>query len=283
MATGTRKSGSPKLAEPGQRASRRRSRQTCWRNRWSRHYRSASGSRSSRFLGPARKDWGGPGHGLFDMAGKPKPALTAYQTVAAELAQTRYLGPWKGPVRGAWTRVRPGGQPVLVLWTPSAEGKIPVELKTASAKLSLRLVTCQTVEIPAAGGRAKVDAMHAPVFISGLGMTELSVTPVFISELLCRPAGLGHLAMCGFPSFLRRRPPGRTLCSAVTINWRCKSTTTGEARPGAIFRSNWPANADTLASGHIPWDCPPGTSRPLPCRDSRRPATILPDSLANST
>ncbi len=214
------------------------------------------------------KDWGGPGHGLFDMAGKPKPALTAYQTVAAELAQTRYLGPWKGPegVRGhVFDRA---GQPVLVLWTPSAQGKIPVELKTASAKLSLRTVACQTVEIPAAGGRAKVDAMHAPVFISGLGMTELSVTPVSISKAPL-PAGRIRAPRDVWLSVLSPATTARpylVLGSYNQLALQIHNDGRGSAR--GDLQIELAGEHRALASGHIPWDCPPGTSRTLVWRDS---------------
>ena len=68
------------------------------------------------------------------MAGKPKPALLAYQAVTTALAEARYRGPWKAPegVRGhVFDRA---GKPVLVLWTPSPEGKVRVELKTVGRK-----------------------------------------------------------------------------------------------------------------------------------------------------
>ena len=120
------------------------------------------------------KDWGGPGHGLFDTAGKPKPALAAYRAVTTELAGSRYRGPWEGSegVRGhLFDRA---GQPVLVLWTPSPEGKIPVQLSTTSGAIVSRTTANSTSQIATVSGKVSLVATHAPVLISGLKMGELA-------------------------------------------------------------------------------------------------------------
>jgi hypothetical protein len=123
------------------------------------------------------KDWGHPDFGLLDEAGKPKPAFRAYQALTTELASARYRGPWKTAtgVRGhVFDRA---GQPVLVLWNPSPDGKTRIELKTSAPKLSLRAVSNQVVEVTAAGGKAAIDVSHAPVFLSGLKISELEPLP----------------------------------------------------------------------------------------------------------
>jgi hypothetical protein len=65
------------------------------------------------------------------------------------------------------------GEPILVLWMPSADGKIRLELKTAAAKLVLRTVTNQFVALTARGGKAALDVTHAAVFITGVSRAEL--------------------------------------------------------------------------------------------------------------
>jgi hypothetical protein len=121
------------------------------------------------------KDWGGPGHGLFDTSGKPKPALAAYRAVATELSGAHYRGTWKAPegVRGhLFDRA---GQPVLAIWTPSPDGKVQVEIGTSSANLALRTVSNNTVNVRPALGKASLSATHAPVFVTGLKPSELAI------------------------------------------------------------------------------------------------------------
>ncbi len=123
------------------------------------------------------KDWGGPGFGLLDVDGKPKPALRAYQAVTTELAGARYRGLWKtaAGVRGhVFDRA---GQTVLVLWNPLPDGKSRIELKTSAPRLSLRAVTNQVAEVIPTGAKAAIDVSHAPVFLSGLKKSELEPLP----------------------------------------------------------------------------------------------------------
>jgi hypothetical protein len=104
--------------------------------------------------------------------------LRAYQAVTEELAQARYLGPWKGPegVRGhAFER---SGQPVLVVWTPSADGKIRIDIKTSASKLSLRTVANEKSEVVVKESRAAITVSHDPVFVAGLNKAELGLASV---------------------------------------------------------------------------------------------------------
>jgi hypothetical protein len=122
------------------------------------------------------KDWGGPGHGLFDVNGQPKPAFHAYRTVINELGGADYLGPWAGPkgVRGhAFLKA---GQPVLALWTPSAHGKSRVELATAAQTLRCRKISNEASAVSVTGGKAGIEVSHAPVFIDGLSLNELAMS-----------------------------------------------------------------------------------------------------------
>jgi hypothetical protein len=120
------------------------------------------------------KDWGGPGHGLFDTAGKPKPALAAYRAVTTELAGSRYRGPWEGPAGVRGHIFDRAGQPVLVLWTPLPEGKIPVQLSTESGAIVLRTTANNTSRITPVSGKLSLVATHAPVLISGFRMGDLA-------------------------------------------------------------------------------------------------------------
>jgi hypothetical protein len=123
------------------------------------------------------KDWGGPGHGLFDVAGKPKPALFAYQAVTAELDHAHYRGPWTAPAGMRGHVFDRAGEPVLVLWTPSPEGKARLELNASAPGLSLRTVTNENIHVPAIGARAAVDVTHPPVFVTGMKWSDLDVVP----------------------------------------------------------------------------------------------------------
>ena len=214
------------------------------------------------------KDWGGPGHGLFDVAGKPKPALTAYQAVTGELAQARYAGPWKGPegVRGhVFDRA---GQPVVVLWTPAAQGKIQVELKTAAAKLSLRTVTNQTVEVPVTGGSARIDAMHAPVFVTGPRMTELSGTPASLPKVSSSATRI----RAPRDVWLSVLPPPTTARPYLVLGGYnqlpMQVHNDGRGPVWGDLQIELAGEHGVVASGHISWDCPPGTSRTLAWRAS---------------
>lgn len=122
------------------------------------------------------KDWGGPGHGLFDVDGKPKPAFYAYQAVTTALAKARYCGRWNGPDAARGHVFDQAGEPVLVAWHPAPDGSMRVELKTAATKLMLRTIANQTSEVPVSENRAAIELSHAPVFVTGLSMAELEFT-----------------------------------------------------------------------------------------------------------
>jgi hypothetical protein len=80
------------------------------------------------------RGWGGPVHGLFDVAGQPKPALIAYRSLTKELGQARYCGPWQA-LQGVLGHVFDReGQPVLVLWTPAPEGQMRVGISGCSSQ-----------------------------------------------------------------------------------------------------------------------------------------------------
>ncbi|MBI3920167.1 MAG: hypothetical protein HY318_02020, partial [Armatimonadetes bacterium] len=76
------------------------------------------------------KDWGVPGHGLFDVDGKPKPSFVAYQVLTGALEGARYVGQWKVSDKARAHRFEREGQPVLMLWNPSPTGVERIELKT---------------------------------------------------------------------------------------------------------------------------------------------------------
>ena len=120
------------------------------------------------------KDWGGPSYGLFDTEGKPKPAFAAYRAATTELAGARYRGPWKGPEGVRGHLFERAGQPVLVLWTPSPEGKVQVQLSTTSPKVVVRTMANSTSRLTPAAGKVSLGVTHAPVLISGLKIGELA-------------------------------------------------------------------------------------------------------------
>jgi hypothetical protein len=124
------------------------------------------------------KDWGGPGFGLFDVDGKPKPAFVAYQAVTTELANARYLGRWKAAEAVHAHVFDRSGKPVLVVWNPSVDGKTQVEIPTSAAKLSVRTVANQSNELIPSDGKATIEATHAPVFVTGWNQGELELAAV---------------------------------------------------------------------------------------------------------
>ena len=116
------------------------------------------------------KDWGGPGHGLFGVDGRPKPALAAYRAVTTALQDARYAGVWPVPegVRGhLFVRA---GQPVLVLWTAARKGQAQVRLEAGPGKVLVRTVTDTQHEVPGQDGKVLVPVSHAPVFVTGFRM-----------------------------------------------------------------------------------------------------------------
>jgi GH35 family endo-1,4-beta-xylanase len=124
------------------------------------------------------KDWGGPGHGLLDVDGKPKPAFAAYTALTTALQGARYLGAWRttGEVRAhVFDR---GGKPVLVLWNPAPDGIVAVELLTKAEGILVRTVTNDQRDLAVTGGKATLEAAHAPVFVTGFAMGDLEVAPV---------------------------------------------------------------------------------------------------------
>jgi hypothetical protein len=122
------------------------------------------------------KDWGTPSFGLFDVDGKPKPAFTAYQTVTTELSQAKYCGVLKVP-NGVFAHVfEQSGKPVVVLWSVALNGKIPVELATKAKQLSIRSKDNKVNALATSQGKATVEATHAPVFVRGLAMSDLTPT-----------------------------------------------------------------------------------------------------------
>jgi hypothetical protein len=114
------------------------------------------------------KDWGGPGHGLFDVNGKPKPALAAYRAVTTSLEGAHYLGPWKGSEGVRGHLFQRAGQPILVLWTPASQGRVPVTLQAADGVPLVRTTANQERKEVSSAGKVTVLVSHAPVFVTGL-------------------------------------------------------------------------------------------------------------------
>ena len=221
------------------------------------------------------KDWGGPGHGLFDVAGKPKPALFAYQAVTAELAHARYQGPWKAPagIRGhAFDRV---GEPVLVLWTPSPEGKARVELKTSAPRLSLRTVANQKVDVPVIGARAAIDVTHAPVFVTGMKRTDLDV--IVTSRTKAPPSTPTPKVLCRV--WLAVLPPSTTARPYLVLGGYnelpLRVHNDGRRPSHGELQIELTGEHGSLASGRIPLDIAPGTSRTVVWRATLPPRNEL--------
>jgi hypothetical protein len=207
------------------------------------------------------KDWGGPGHGLFDVAGQPKPALAAYQAVVAALGQARYHGPWKAPEGVRGHLFERNGKPVLVLWTPSPDGKVRVELKTSAPKLSLRTLAKGVIEIRSTNGRAEIEATHAPVFLTGLPTSDLetgSVPSPKASPLIPRTKTLGDVWFSVLPPATTARPylllDGQNRLALQVHN-------AGRATAGGELQIELAAERGVLASGQIAFAVAPGTSQ----------------------
>jgi len=120
------------------------------------------------------KDWGGPGHGLFDVDGKPKPAFIAYTALTTSLEGARYLGRWKSDENVRAHAFERTGSLVVVLWNPSSEGTAPVECTTQSGRLVIRTVTNESQVVQVADGKVTLKATHAPIFVTGFTTSDLA-------------------------------------------------------------------------------------------------------------
>jgi len=209
------------------------------------------------------KDWGGPGHGLFDVAGKPKPALSAYQTVTAELAGARYRGAWKTPegVRGhVFERA---GEPVLVLWTVAPEGKARVELKTSAVRLAVRNTAAQNIELPANAAQTVIDVTHAPVFVTGMRWSDVDVVTAAPSKAAAALPARRKLP----PVWISVMPPPTTarpylaLGAADGVSLRVHND--GDRPSQGELRIELTGEGGLRASGRIPFDVAPATVRPV--------------------
>ena len=119
----------------------------------------------------AVKDWGGPGFGCSMMPASRSPpfwpiALRRPRSAGPAIARVENARGCAGPRLRSTRQTDPGAR------TPAPDGKIHVELKTA-AKLSLRTVGDQVLDVTASGGKAAVEVTHDPVFITGMNNSEL--------------------------------------------------------------------------------------------------------------
>jgi len=155
------------------------------------------------------KDWGGPGHGLLDVSGKPKPAFVAYTALTTALEGARYLGAWQtgGDVRAhVFDR---GGNPVLALWNPAPEGLVAVELPTKAERLLVRAVTNEQRDLAVTGVKVTLEAAHAPVFVTGFAPGDLEVVPVEKAQTetpVAQPGSPKHVWLSVVPPDTTLRP-----------------------------------------------------------------------------
>ena len=212
------------------------------------------------------KDWGGPGPGLLDDAGKPKPALLAYRATTTALAGARYRGPWPTPERVRGHVFDHAGEPILVLWTPSADGKIRMELKTAATKLVLRTVTNQLVALTPCGGKAVLDVTHAPVFITGMSRAELQPIaarpPAAASPAASRPR-LPDVWLSVVPPPTTARP---YVVLGGTNGLPLRVHNDGTAAAEGEVQLDLTSEDGPLATGRLPFRVAPATSQTIAWR-----------------
>jgi len=116
------------------------------------------------------KDWGGPGYGLYDNDGKPKPAWQACQTVTRRLNGTRYEGrQYLGPDVRLHVFRNPDGSQTGVLWSSGLK-KISVKVRLAPQRSSVHVEghlgqSLGTLEVST--GILDMEAAPEPVYISG--------------------------------------------------------------------------------------------------------------------
>ena len=205
------------------------------------------------------KDWGGPGHGLFDVNGKPKPALTAYQAVIAELGSAHYLGPCKTPpgVRGhVFNR---GGEPVLAVWAPSVATRNNLELKASAPQLALRNIGNQVHNVPVRKGMAGIEVSHAPLFINGLKLAELDMKPWPRLHLPRQPLPRQlprDVWVSVVPSFTSARPV-LVLGTSNAMEVRVHNDSPAPAQ--GSLQLELTSDSRLLAEGRVPFEAAPGT------------------------
>ncbi|MHB8864323.1 MAG: cellulase family glycosylhydrolase [Pirellulaceae bacterium] len=217
------------------------------------------------------KDWGGPGHGLLDVAGEPKPALFAYQAVTTTLNEARYQGPWEGPAGTRGHVFERAGQPVLVAWNPSADGKMRIELRTSASKLSLRTVDSQTSEVPVSEGRLAIELSHAPLFITGLTTADLEFTRVAANDTTVPAPAREELSEV----WLSILPPTTTarpfLVSGGYNEVPVRVHNDGSEPARGELKLELAGARGVLASGQVPFDVAPGSLQTVLWRVTPRP------------
>ena len=219
--------------------------------------------RVEKFFWFAVKDWGGPSFGLFDDASKPKPAFVAYRAMTTALGGARYRGTWKTTEQVRGHVFDRAGKPVLVLWTPAPDGKVRVELKTAAAKLLLRTVGDQVHDVTAEGGKAAVEATHAPVFITGMSSSELE--PIAAPPL---PASGPAASRPRLPDvWLSVVPPPTTARPYLVLGggneFPLRVHNDGTAAAGGEVQMELASDDGILATGRVPFHVAPTTAQTI--------------------
>ncbi|HIE09972.1 MAG TPA: hypothetical protein EYP65_09015, partial [Armatimonadetes bacterium] len=116
------------------------------------------------------KDWGGPGFGIFDTEGRPKPALFAYKTLISLLSGAKYAGRIETGRKEVWAHAFvKGGKSVLVLWHERPEGKEEVLLPCSSSEAAVVDIFGRRKDVKPKGGVLRLVAVHSPTFIEAEG------------------------------------------------------------------------------------------------------------------
>ena len=212
------------------------------------------------------KDWGGPGHGLFDVKGQPKPAFNAYRAVISALSGAAYAGLWPGPKEVRGHVFLKGGEPAVVLWTPSPNGKSRVELPTSASRLRVRNLSNQVLELPVASGKVMVEATHAPVFIDGFKPGDFvgaKARPLAIKDkmLTRQPLGDVWLSVVSLPKTAR---PFFVLGGSNEFLLRVHNDGVVAARGLVHFGLDLPGGESV--SGQVPFEMAPGTAQTVAWR-----------------
>ncbi len=229
------------------------------------------------------KDWGGPGHGLVDVDGRPKPALVAYRSLIQELADTIYVGSWSGSDELRGHVFQHDGQRVLVIWSPTPDTCRPTTLHTQAEKLVARTVTGSTVELAASAGQVTIDVQHAPLFIRGWQADDLLTVH---SAPACRPTQVGTRPPLGeiwtsvVPAPTTARPY-LVLGGCSELPLRIHNDSSHDA--GGTLQLELARNGEVFAQGSVPFQVPAESSHTMTWCPNLPPRPELAGELAELT
>ena len=154
-----------------------------------------------RFFWFVVKDWGGPGYGLLDVDGAPKPAATAYKTLTSQLMGLRYEGSTAAPqgIRCHVFSEVNGPRQVAVVWSGSDQ---PQEyILPAIRVLEVKSNLGQPIPL-ASDNPLKLNVTQDPLFVAA----------AFAPESLSDARDL--------PAFTKQENPGISPPSGVWISPR---------------------------------------------------------------